>query len=146
MVLGPGRLAGGRNQNEIALGRALFRGDGGFSVASSPSFSCESAVSSRAELWHLNWKRSRSTKLPEDSSFEDLKRMTELQQDKVIQEEIREQQLMMHQGRSLEELSSPPEEEGDYPEALQGRPHRRHRPRKESGRLALLSPRLDQRL
>jgi hypothetical protein len=99
----------------------FFRGDGGFgrsfSVASSPSFSCESAVSSRAELWCLNWKRSRSTKLPEDSSFEDLKCVIELQQDKVIQEEIREQQLTMHQARSLEELSSPPEEEGDYPEA-----------------------------
>jgi hypothetical protein len=26
MVLGPGRLAGERNQNEIGLGRALFRG------------------------------------------------------------------------------------------------------------------------
>jgi hypothetical protein len=103
----------------------LFFGGGGegngfgrsFSVASLPSFSCELAVSSRAESWRLNWKRSCSTKLPKDSLFEDLKRVTELQQDKVIQEEIREQQLMMHQGRSLEELSSLPEEEGDYPEA-----------------------------
>jgi hypothetical protein len=121
MVLGPGRLTGGRNQNEIGLGRSLFWEDRGFrrsfSVASSPSFSCESAVSSRAELWRLNWKLSRSTKLPEDSSFKDLKRVIELRQDKVIQEEIREQQLTMHQGQSLEELSSPLEEEGDYPEA-----------------------------
>jgi hypothetical protein len=95
-------------------------GDGfgrSFSVASLPSFSCESAVYSRAESWRLNWKRSRSTKLPEDSSFKDLKRVTKLQQDKVIEEEIREQQLTRHQGRSLEELSSPPEEEGDCPEA-----------------------------
>jgi hypothetical protein len=35
----------------------------------------------------------------------------------VIQEEIQEQQLTMHQGQSLEELSSPPKEEGDCPEA-----------------------------
>jgi hypothetical protein len=69
------------------------------------------------ESWRLNWNRSRSTKLPEDSSFEDLKRVTELQQDKAIKEEIQEQQLMMRQGRSSEELSSPPEEEGDYPES-----------------------------
>jgi hypothetical protein len=70
---------------------ALFLGgDDGFrssvSVASSPSFSCESAVSSRVESWRQNWNRSRSTKLPEDSSFEDLKHVTELQQDKAIQE------------------------------------------------------------
>jgi hypothetical protein len=102
MVLVPGRLAGGRNQNEIGLDRALFWGGGGFgrpfSITSSPFFSCESAISSRAESWRLNWKQSCSTKLPEDSSVEDLKRVTELQQDKVIQEEIREQQLTMHQG------------------------------------------------
>jgi hypothetical protein len=69
------------------------------------------------DSWHLNWNRSRSTKLPKDSSFEDLKRVIELQQDKAIQEEIREQQLMMRQGQSSEELSSPPEEEGDCPES-----------------------------
>jgi hypothetical protein len=46
----------------------------------------------------------------------------------------------------LEELSSPLEEEGDYPEAWQEWPHRRRRPRKESGRPALRSPRLDQHL
>jgi hypothetical protein len=98
----------------------FFGGDNGFwrslSVASLPFFSCESAVSSRVESWRLNWNRSRSTKLPKDSLFKDLKRVIELQHDKAIQEEIREQQLMMHQGRSLEEFSSPPEEEGDCPE------------------------------
>jgi hypothetical protein len=43
--------------------------------------------------------------------------MIELQKDKAIQEEIREQQLTMRRGRSLEELSSPPEQVGDCPEA-----------------------------
>jgi hypothetical protein len=100
----------------------------------------------RVESWRRNWNRSRSPKLPEDSSFEDLQRATELQQDEAIQEEIREQQLMMRQERGLEELSSPLEEEGDCPEAWQKWPRRRHRPRKESGRQALLSPRLDQHL
>jgi hypothetical protein len=98
------------------------------------------------ESWCRNWNRSHSTKLPKDSSFEDLKRVTELQQDKAIQEEIREQQLTMRQAQSLEELYSPLKEEGDCPEAWQEWPHHRHRPREESGRQALLSPRLDQHL
>jgi hypothetical protein len=78
-------------------------------------------------------------KLLGDSLFEDLKRASELQQYEAIQEEIRERELMMRQGRSLEELSSPLEEEDDCPEAWQEWPRHRHRPRKESGRLALLN-------
>jgi hypothetical protein len=128
----------------------FFGGDDGFwrsfGDASSPSFSCESAVCSRVESWRRNWNRSCSPKLFEDSSFEDLQRATGLQQDEITQEEIREQQLMMRQDRSLEELSSPLEGEDDCPEAWREWPHRRHRPRKESGRQALLSPRLDQHL
>jgi hypothetical protein len=96
--------------------------------------------------WRQNWNRSCSPKLPEDSSFEDLKCVTELQQDKAIQEEIQEQQLTMHQGQSLEELSSPREDEDDYPEVWQEWPSRRHRPRKESGRQALLISQLYQHL
>jgi hypothetical protein len=72
--------------------------------------------------------------------------VTELQQDKAIQEEIQEQQLTMHQGQSLEELSSPLEDEDDYLEVWQEWPSRRHRPRKESGRQALLISQLYQHL
>jgi hypothetical protein len=52
----------------------------------------------------------------------------------------------MRQAQSLEELYSPLEEEGDCPEAWQEWPRHRRRPREESGRQALLSPRLDQHL
>jgi hypothetical protein len=38
------------------------------------------------ESWGWNWNRSRTPKLPEVSSFEDLKHATELKQDEVIQE------------------------------------------------------------
>jgi hypothetical protein len=68
---------------------ALFFGGGDgfkryFSVTSSVSFSCESAVCSRVKSWRQNWNRSCPPKLPKDSSFEDLKCVTELQQDKAI--------------------------------------------------------------
>jgi hypothetical protein len=52
----------------------------------------------------------------------------------------------MRQGRSLEELSFPLEEEGNCLEAWQEFPRRRHHPRKKSGRKALLNPQLDQHL
>jgi hypothetical protein len=56
------------------------------SAASPTFFSCESAVYSRAESWGRNWNRSRSPKLAEVSSVEDLKYATQSKRDKVIQE------------------------------------------------------------
>jgi hypothetical protein len=63
-------------------GSAVFLFGGGddfgisFTAASPTSFSCESVVCSRVESCGRNWNRSRSPKLAEASSVEDLKHAT----------------------------------------------------------------------
>jgi hypothetical protein len=55
-------------------------------VACPTFFSCESIIYSRVESWGQNWNRSRSPKLAEVSSVEDLSYATQSERDKVIQE------------------------------------------------------------
>jgi hypothetical protein len=85
-------------------------------VASPASFSCESAVYSRVESWGRIWNRSRSPKLAEVSSVEDLKYASKSKRIEIIQERSSIENLTTYQGQSLEEPFSPLEEEGDCPE------------------------------
>jgi hypothetical protein len=77
-------------ETRITSGSTVFFFGGGddfgrSSIAASPTFfSCELAVFSRVESWGQNWNRSRSPKLAEVSSVEDLKYATQSERDKVV--------------------------------------------------------------
>jgi hypothetical protein len=77
MSSGFGRTTGGSEKDEILLGTILFWRRrllrGSFSTASSWLFSYESAICSWVASSGRTWKRSWSPKLPEVSSFKDLK-------------------------------------------------------------------------
>jgi hypothetical protein len=116
----------------------FFRGGDDFgrssSAASPMFFSSESAVCSKVESWGQNWNRSRSPKLDEVSSVEDLKYACNQNKTKSSRKEVQKRNLTTCQGRSLEEPSSQLAEEGGHPEAWQESSCHHHRPRKESGR------------
>jgi hypothetical protein len=94
MALGPGRLARGRNQDKIELGRTLFQRRRRLrEILQSrilDDFFLRFGGLLEGGVMRSKLEAITFPKLPEDSSFEDLKRETELKRDEAIQEEIRE--------------------------------------------------------